>query len=95
MSVAEHSPELGGPTSRPAFISLKVVMARTGLGRSTVYALAADPDSDFPRQCRLSARRTAWRLSEIEEWERTRPQVVPIGGDFQPRGNVTPLRAGP
>jgi prophage regulatory protein len=46
--------------------SLKVVIAKTGLSRSTLYAyIAAEV---FPTQRRLGKRRVAWFASEVRNW---------------------------
>ena len=51
--------------------SLKVVMARTGLSRSTLYAYIAV--GAFPTQRRLGKRRVAWFASEVRNWIASRP----------------------
>ena len=52
--------------------SLKVVMARTGLSRSTIYSYVAD--GIFPTQRRLGPRRIAWLASEVKAWIASRPR---------------------
>lgn len=42
------------------------VEARTGLSRSTIYALMAD--EKFPKPVRISAKAVAWRASEVAAW---------------------------
>ena len=54
------------------FWSLKVVQAKTGLSRSTIYAYVAA--GCFPRQRRLGPRRIAWLASEVTAWIVTRPR---------------------
>lgn len=51
--------------------SLKVVMAKTGLSRSTLYAYIAT--GAFPTQRRLGKRRVAWFASEVRNWIASRP----------------------
>jgi prophage regulatory protein len=51
--------------------SLKVVMAKTGLSRSTLYAYIAV--EAFPTQRRLGKRRVAWYASEVRNWIASRP----------------------
>jgi prophage regulatory protein len=51
--------------------SLKVVMAKTGLSRSTLYAYVAA--GAFPTQRRLGKRRVAWYASEVRNWIASRP----------------------
>lgn len=52
--------------------SLKVVMAKTGLSRSTLYAYIAT--GAFPAQRRLGPRRVAWLASEVDAWIASRPR---------------------
>ncbi|MFM9848038.1 MAG: helix-turn-helix transcriptional regulator [Hyphomicrobiaceae bacterium] len=54
------------------FWSLKVVKAKTGLSRSTVYAYIAA--GSFPMQRRLGRRRVAWLASEVRGWIMSRPR---------------------
>ena len=51
--------------------SLKVVMTKTGLSRSTLYAYVAT--GAFPAQRRLGKRRVAWFASEVRNWITSRP----------------------
>jgi len=51
--------------------SLKVVMTKTGLSRSTLYAYVAT--GAFPAQRRLGKRRVAWFASEVRIWITSRP----------------------
>lgn len=51
--------------------SLKVVMAKTGLSRSTLYAYIAV--GAFSMQRRLGKRRIAWFASEVRNWIASRP----------------------
>lgn len=50
-----------------------VVMERTGLGRSTLYALIAD--HRFPPPVKLSERAVAWHEAEVEAWIAARPSA--------------------
>ncbi len=52
--------------------SVKAVMAKTGLSRSTLYTYVAD--GLFPRQRRLGVRRVAWLASEVRDWIASRPK---------------------
>lgn len=52
--------------------SLKVVMAKTGLSRSTLYTYVAA--GAFPAQRRLGPRRVAWLASEVDAWIASRPR---------------------
>ena len=51
--------------------SLKIVMVKTGLSRSTLYAYIAI--GAFPTQRRLGRRRVAWFASEVRDWIASRP----------------------
>ncbi len=51
--------------------SIKAIMARTGLSRSTVYDYVAR--GLFPRQRRLGRRRVGWLASEVRAWIANRP----------------------
>lgn len=51
---------------RLAVLRRRQVEARTGLGRSTLYALMAD--GRFPAPIRLSANTVGWLEHEIEAW---------------------------
>jgi prophage regulatory protein len=53
------------------FSSLKAVVAKTGLSRSSIYAYVAR--GIFPRQRRLGPRRIAWLASEVRAWITSRP----------------------
>lgn len=48
------------------FIKLKMVMDRTSLSKSHVYALSRA--GLFPKPVKLSKHSSAWVLSEVEEW---------------------------
>ena len=47
-------------------LRLPVVMARTGLSRSTIYAKIAA--GKFPKPINLGARAVGWIADEIEAW---------------------------
>jgi len=49
-----------------SILRLPVVMARTGLSRSTIYARIQE--STFPRQVSLGGRAVGWYESDVEEW---------------------------
>ena len=53
---------------------LKIVVKKTGLSRSTIYAYVAS--GSFPTQRRLGRRRIAWLASEVRTWIASRP-VLP------------------
>jgi len=51
--------------------SLKIVLAKTGLSRSTLYTYIAA--RTFPMQRRLGKRRVAWFALEVNAWIASRP----------------------
>jgi len=51
--------------------SLRIVIAKTGLSRSSIYDFIAR--GIFPRQRRLGPRRVAWLASEVCAWIASRP----------------------
>lgn len=54
------------------FWSLRIVKAKTGLSRSTIYTYIAA--GAFPVQRRLGRRRVAWLSTEIKAWITSRPR---------------------
>jgi prophage regulatory protein len=52
--------------------NLRIVLARTGLSRSTLYAYIAQ--GLFPKQRHLGPRRVAWLASEVLAWMATLPK---------------------
>lgn len=50
----------------PALIRRKLVEARTGLARSTIYERLKS--GDFPKPVALGSRSVGWVESEIDEW---------------------------
>jgi prophage regulatory protein len=53
------------------FWSIRAIVARTGLSRSTIYDYIAR--GLFPRQRRLGPRRVGWLASEVRAWIANRP----------------------
>lgn len=49
-------------------IDVKQVAAKCGLGVSTVWKLAKDESSGFPKPIRLNARCARWRYADIKAW---------------------------
>ena len=47
-------------------LRMKNVLEKTGLGRSTVYALMKE--EDFPKSIRVSGRSVAWVEADVDEW---------------------------
>lgn len=54
-------------------LRLPAVMQKTGLARSTIYALAAS--GTFPSPVKLGARASGWLEQEIEAWLATRISI--------------------
>ncbi len=52
--------------------NLRIVLARTGLSRSTLYAYIAQ--GLFPKQRHLGPRRVAWLASEVLAWMASLPK---------------------
>jgi prophage regulatory protein len=69
--------EVAGLHARPAspvdeqLWSLKTVLARTALSRSSIYSYVEQ--GLFPRQRRLGPRRVGWLASEVRAWIASRP----------------------
>ena len=51
--------------------SIKAVVARTGLSRSSIYSYIEQ--GLFPHQRRLGLRRVGWLAGEVRAWIRSRP----------------------
>lgn len=63
----------GGEPVDEELWSLRIVLAKTGLSRSTLYTYIAA--GTFPTQRRLGKRRVAWLASEVKAWICSRPPV--------------------
>ncbi len=50
----------------PTLLRLPEVKRRTGLGRTSIYSLAAK--GQFPAPLKLSLRCSAWVSSEVDHW---------------------------
>ena len=61
-------------TPPQVLIRLPEVRARTGLGKSTIYALIATGNFPAPRQ--IGPRAVGWLASEVDDWVRARPVVA-------------------
>ncbi len=64
---------------QPRILRLPDVKAKTGIGRSTIYALMAS--GDFPRSIRIGARAVGWLESDIDRWIESRH----TGSAYEPR----------
>ena len=49
-------------------LRLQQVMDRTGLGRSSIYAMASK--GEFPKPIKIGLRSSAWLENEIRDWVR-------------------------
>ena len=49
-------------------LRLQQVMDRTGLGRSSIYAMASK--GEFPKPIKIELRSSAWLENEIRDWVR-------------------------
>ena len=49
-------------------LRLQQVMDRTGLGRSSIYAMARK--GEFPKPIKIGLRSSAWLENEIRDWVR-------------------------
>ncbi|MBU3020254.1 AlpA family transcriptional regulator [Alteromonas sp. McT4-15] len=58
------------PARQQRILRLPEVKAKTGFGRSTIYALMAS--GEFPRSIRIGARAVGWLESDIDQWIETR-----------------------
>ena len=58
------------PARQQRILRLPEVKAKTGFGRSTIYALMAN--REFPLSIRIGARAVGWLESDIDQWIETR-----------------------
>ena len=56
-----------------SLMRLPQVARRTGLPKSTIYALIAR--GSFPRPIKLSERTSAWRSDELDQWVEARTRA--------------------
>jgi prophage regulatory protein len=52
-------------------LRMSSVVARTGLGRSTIYRLIAA--RQFPAPVRLTGRAVGWRRADLDDWSASLP----------------------
>lgn len=52
----------------PQIISPREVIKKTSLSRSTLWRLARDKKSGFPKPIPLSPNRIGWVASEVDTW---------------------------
>lgn len=65
-------PKTPQPQQSERIIRLREVMGKTGLSKSSIYRLAADPNSDFPSAVRLTLATVGWKESLIDAWINSR-----------------------
>jgi len=51
-------------------LRLQQVINRTGLGRSSIYAMASK--GEFPKPIKIGVRSSAWLEDEVRDWIRDR-----------------------
>lgn len=56
------------------FLRLPTVVQRTGLSRSSIYALVSD--GLFPAPVRIGRRAVAWRESDLDHWAAGRTRTA-------------------
>lgn len=69
MSFASVNP-LPHSSGDTVMLSLSEVVARVGLGRSSIYAMMKR--GDFPKQVRVGMRRVVWVEEEVDAWLQSR-----------------------
>ena len=72
MTWAGHGIPAGTSTGTHRILRLSAVLDRTGLGRSTLYAMVKR--GRFPPQVTLSLRAVGWLEADVEAWIRQRVQ---------------------
>lgn len=55
------------------FIRMNQLLERIPLSKSTLWTWAKD--GRFPKPVRLGPRSTAWRIADIEKWEKAREKL--------------------
>ena len=63
------------PARQQRILRLPEVKAKTGFGRSTIYApfyIKRGANGEFPRSIRIGARAVGWLESDIDQWIETR-----------------------
>ncbi|WP_199232354.1 helix-turn-helix transcriptional regulator [Rubrivivax albus] len=67
------SERTGGGTPRHQILRMSAVLARTGLGRSTIYRMIAA--RQFPPPVRLTGRAVGWRREDLDRWSESLASV--------------------
>ena len=58
------------PIASDRFINVRSVSEITGLSRTTIYRFMGA--GDFPKSYKLSPRRVAWSMTDVDQWVRGR-----------------------
>ena len=58
------------------FLRVRQVTERTGLSRSTIYALAKS--GHFPAPIKIGQRASAWLASDIDAWQKQRVEAARV-----------------
>ena len=58
------------------FIRIRQVTERTGLSRSTIYALAKS--GQFPTPIKIGQRASAWLASDVDDWQKQRVEAARV-----------------
>ena len=72
------------PPNSDAYLSIRVVTARTGLSRTTIWR--AERAGLFPHRRQLTPGRVAWLASEVDAWIAARVEVsaIALAGPREP-----------
>ena len=68
------------------FLRMKSLTEKTGLSRSSIYAMVAR--GEFPQPIRLGARASAWNADEVEKWQAER-----LAAGWTPLPRINPRAA--
>jgi prophage regulatory protein len=63
-------------TNQQRILRCRQVLARTGLSRSSLYALIGR--GEFPSAVRLSQRSVGWLEQDVAQWIEARSRVAPV-----------------
>lgn len=63
-------------TNQQRILRCRQVLARTGLSRSSLYALIGR--GEFPSAVRLSQRSVGWLEHDVAQWIEARSRVAPV-----------------
>ena len=58
------------------FLRVRQVTERTGLSRSTIYALAKS--GQFPTPIKIGQRASAWLASDVDDWQKQRVEAARV-----------------